>query len=81
MQTMKLLLNVCDRIDSIYRKFIWGGANLVNKPHFLSWGKICSPKSQGGLGFTPARVLNKAIMMKLDWKLVHDREALWVKVM
>ncbi|XP_072052154.1 uncharacterized protein [Arachis hypogaea] len=36
MQTMRIPLRVCDKIDSICRSFIWGGNNSGKKIHLLS---------------------------------------------
>ncbi|QHO14151.1 Putative ribonuclease H protein [Arachis hypogaea] len=80
MQKMKISMSICDKIDSIYKNFVWGGADLERKPYLLSWDKLCLPKNQGGLDFRPAKVTNNANLMKLAWKLVQNKEELWVKV-
>nr|XP_025692428.1 uncharacterized protein LOC112794656 [Arachis hypogaea] len=62
------------------KNFLWGSVSSGRKPHLISWEKVCLPKSQGGLGLRPARVLNNANLMKLAWKLIHNKDALWVKI-
>ncbi|KAL4391935.1 hypothetical protein AHAS_Ahas03G0294800 [Arachis hypogaea] len=81
MQTMRISLRVCDKIDSICRSFVWGGNNSGKKIHLLSWKKLCSLKKSGGLGFRSARMMNDANLMKLAWKLIHNRDSLWVQVL
>ena len=51
MQTMKLLNDVCAKIDRICRQFIWGSMKTRRKFHLVNWNKICKPKEKGGLGF------------------------------
>ena len=33
------------------QKFWWGQTNEKTKMVWLSWGKVCTPKKEGGLGF------------------------------
>ncbi|RYQ97763.1 hypothetical protein Ahy_B08g093845 [Arachis hypogaea] len=80
MQTMKLPLSICDSIDKICRNFLWRSVSSGRKLHLMSWEKVCLPKSQGSLGLKPARVLNNANLMKLAWKLIHNKDALWVNI-
>ena len=81
METTRIPLNICDQIDKIFQDCIWKGTGDSNKVHLVSWDTICMLKSQGGLGFRKARILNNANLMKLGWKLIHNRETLWVQVM
>ena len=81
MQTTTIPFSICDRIDKICRDFIWNDSENRNKIHLVSWESICKSKNVSGLGFRKARVLNNANLMKLAWKLIHNRDALWVQVM
>ena len=82
MLTTRIPLSICDHIDKIYRGFTWNGSGDRHKVHLLRWDSICKPKSEGGLGFQKARVMkNNANLMKLAWKLIHNRDAPWVQVM
>ena len=42
--------------------------------------KVCSPKVCGGLGLRHASLQNKVFMMKVGWRLVNNKDALWVRV-
>ena len=81
MQTCKIPLSICDKIDKICRAFIWSGPTDQKKLHLLSWDIICTPKGEGGLGFRKARNFNNSFLMKLAWNLINNKEALWVQVM
>ena len=43
----------------------------------MSWDRICTPKSEGGLGILKAEDLNNALQMKLLWKLLIDKDNMW----
>lgn len=49
--------------------------------HLIAWERVCSPKSQGGLGFRDLECNNEAHMMKLAWQLTKDSDKLWVQVL
>lgn len=51
------------------------------KCHLVTWGTICSPKEEEGLGFRDLRTLNKAYMLKLGWQLLEHPTKLWVSIM
>ena len=78
MQTMKIPIGVCNKIDRICRNFIWGTNENRRKIHLVSWEHICKPKEEGGLGFQTARAMNKAYLMKLAWGLTSQPDSLWV---
>jgi hypothetical protein len=42
---------VANRIEKLQRDFLWGGLGEEFKYHLVSWSKVCSPISKGGLGF------------------------------
>ena len=45
----------------------------------MSWDMICTPKSEGGLRIHKAEDLNNALQMKLLWKLLTDKDNIWVR--
>lgn len=81
MQTSKLPAATCDEVERLCRNFIWGSTPEVRKNHLVSWETICSPKDQGGLGFRSLRMVNTAYLMKLDWGLLTNKDALWAHVL
>lgn len=80
-QSMLLPASVCLEVEKLCRDFIWGSSVDLRKCHLVSWEKICTPKKDGGLGFRNLRILKRANMMKLAWRLVAHPDKLWVRIM
>ena len=47
----------------------------------ISWDSLCKPKAYRGLGLKDLNVINKALLMKLSWGVISDKDSLWVRVM
>jgi hypothetical protein len=56
--------SVANSIEKLHRDFLWGGVGEEVKYHLVSWSKVCSPISEGGLGIRNFRILNKALLGK-----------------
>ncbi|GKU87265.1 hypothetical protein SLEP1_g1695 [Rubroshorea leprosula] len=65
MQSVLLPKSTCDAIDSLNRKFLWGSDSNSAKLHLVSWGDVCRPREQGGLGLRTSFENNKAFIAKL----------------
>ncbi|KAJ9691054.1 hypothetical protein PVL29_013294 [Vitis rotundifolia] len=65
------------RLEKIQRDFLWGGGNLIQKPHLLRWNVVCLEKSKGGLGVRNLALMNSALLCKWNWRYANEREALW----
>ena len=48
--------------------------------HMVGWSKIVKSKDEGGLGIQEARAKNIALLSKLNWRMYHEQDALWAKV-
>jgi hypothetical protein len=59
---------------------LWGGIGEEFKFHLVNWAKVCSPISNGGLGFRNLRIFNMALLGKWLWRYAHEREAWWKSV-
>lgn len=81
MQTMTLPISVCDKIDKINQNFLWGDTGTDKKVHLANWNMVCRPKKLGGLGIRKCVDNNKAISAKLGWKLMTERNPLWIKTL
>ena len=57
-----------------------GGGSLENKPHLMSWLKVCKPKVEGGLDIHNISVLNKVLFVRWSWRLTSKGKPLWKKV-
>ena len=49
--------------------------------HMMGWSKIVKSKDEGGLGIQEARAKNIDFLSKLNWRIYHEQDALWAKVM
>lgn len=45
-----ILAGVSNRIEKLYRDFLWGGSGEEFKYDLVSWSKVCSSIFDGGLG-------------------------------
>lgn len=81
MQTVVLPAHVSNKIDSHIRNFVWGSLPDKRRPHSISRNVVCRPKDQGGLGLKKAKEMNDAFLMKLNWRILSEPDALWVKVL
>jgi len=50
MSLFPILASVAICIEKIHRDFLWDGLGDQFKHHLVSWSKVCSPISKGGLG-------------------------------
>ncbi|XP_075659165.1 uncharacterized protein LOC142629055 [Castanea sativa] len=81
MQGAALPIHVCEKLDKINREFLWGSTNERRKMHMVGWSKIVKSKDEGGLGIQEARAKNIALLSKLNWRMYHEQDALWAKVL
>jgi hypothetical protein len=70
-----------NEIQKMQRQFIWGDTAQKKKFHALSWDNITVPKWMGGLGIRKLDVMNRACLLKLNWKLHSGSEDFWCNVM
>lgn len=80
MQSMLIPLKVCDEIDSLVKKFIWG--SFVNKRtmSLVGWDSICQPKGCDDLSLRKLEDLNYSFLLKLGFSIVYGKESLWVRI-
>ena len=65
-------------IDSFRRRFMWNGTHNEGKPFcLLNWKKVCKCKKFGGLGIINLRDFNKALLLRLWWKLLSELNRKW----
>ena len=69
---------VLHRLDRIMSNFLWGGAELIKKRHWLSWDIVTSPFEEGGLGVRKLEDVMRALRMKMAWKFNTDN-SLWTQ--
>ncbi|XP_026434040.1 uncharacterized protein LOC113331560 [Papaver somniferum] len=64
--------------EKIIRNFLWYGDPSARKTITLKWEKTCSPIEEGGLGIRQLEVINRAMLMKLCWKIQNGKNE-WAK--
>lgn len=72
---------VLRRCIQIMTSFIWGGPEEDKKICWVSWSRICRPKSEGGLGVRNLDSFNVALLSKWRWRMLHEHDQLWCKVL
>uniref|UniRef100_A0A2N9FT32 CCHC-type domain-containing protein n=1 Tax=Fagus sylvatica TaxID=28930 RepID=A0A2N9FT32_FAGSY len=73
--------SICSELDKINMNFLWGSTEEKKKMHMVGWDKICRPKKDGGLSFSAAKPRNIALLAKLNWRLVEEKDSLWAKTL
>ncbi|KAE8714784.1 hypothetical protein F3Y22_tig00110187pilonHSYRG00036 [Hibiscus syriacus] len=81
MQTIAIPKGVCDRMEQIVRRFIWGGTRNTLKAYLVNWQTCCKPPSHGGLGIHPLRAQNEAFLTKLGFTFLMKPDTLWAQIM
>ncbi|XP_026419771.1 uncharacterized protein LOC113315730 [Papaver somniferum] len=65
------VIKTCERM---LRNFLWTGDPSTRKMVTIKWDKVCAPLEEGGLGLKRLSVINKALLMKLLWKILNSEE-------
>ncbi|KAE8703862.1 hypothetical protein F3Y22_tig00110462pilonHSYRG00231 [Hibiscus syriacus] len=73
MQSCMLPLSICDEIERIVRRFIWGGSSSSTSISLVNWNTVCQPRICGGLGIRHAKDQNVAFLRKIYHALVQSR--------
>lgn len=81
MSTILLPSSVLDKLDQLSRSFLWGSTPEKRKQHLIGWDRVCLHKSEGGLDIRMAKCMNKALLAKVGWRLIHDKSSLWSRVL
>ena len=81
MQCFELPKQNTKMLDKVHRNFFWKKSNVDKGLPMISWEKICRPKKFGGLGFRKTTAINLAFQCKLAWKILQEKENLWVAIM
>jgi hypothetical protein len=68
-------IHVANRIEKLQRDFFWGGIGEKFKYHLVRWDKVCSPISEGGLGFRNLMTFNRALLGKWLWRYGSKQDA------
>ncbi|KAL6125591.1 hypothetical protein ACLB2K_073647 [Fragaria x ananassa] len=80
MQTAKLPVHTCERLDRLNRNFLWGDSDQKKKVHLTNWDMVCRPKCFGGLGIKRSADMNRAMLAKASWRMAQGDNGLWNKI-
>lgn len=66
---------LCDQdLWEHHKKFLWSSDSEVTKYKTLAWKKVCTPFCEEGLGIRRLETVNKALLMKMMWKIIKSQE-------
>ena len=80
MSYFKLPKAWCDGINSLVSKYWWGQKADEHKIHWINWGRLCSSKPDGGMGFRDLHCFNLALLAKQGWRLATQPTSLFSRV-
>ncbi|KAM2244521.1 hypothetical protein ACFXTI_005579 [Malus domestica] len=81
MSVFKFPKAVCHDLDSLIAEFWWGSVGDHRKTHWVSKHTLGLSKKDGGLGFRNFGDFNDALLAKQCWRLIHNPDSLWAKVL
>ncbi|XP_039070178.1 uncharacterized protein LOC120217004 [Hibiscus syriacus] len=70
--------SIIKKIEQLCSRFFWIGSDNPATGVRVSWGNICQPKSEGGLGLKDLKTWNKACLIHLTRKLLAGEGSLSV---
>lgn len=63
----KLPDSLCNELNSLIRNFWWGQREKERKITWIAWEKMCTPKTEGGMGFKDPKAFTLALLAKQGW--------------
>lgn len=80
MNLFRLPKNLINDLHRLSARLWWGGNDSKQKIHWCKWEKLCSNKSEGGLGLRDLGAFNKTMLAKRCWRLLNQPESLVARV-
>ncbi|XP_074271735.1 uncharacterized protein LOC141595669 [Silene latifolia] len=81
MSIFKIPAQFCVELRSLISRFWWGHEEGKRGISWVSWKRLCQPKSIGGMGFRDFHMFNLALIGKQVWRLVTEPDSLWARIM
>ena len=79
MSTIQFPKALCEQLDAVIKWFRWNPKS--REGHYLTpmaWSSLCWPQKEGGLGFRKAWDFNQALVSKLAWWTLLEKNCLCV---
>ncbi|KAJ0788215.1 putative RNA-directed DNA polymerase [Helianthus annuus] len=73
-------VGVISKLETMFRKFLWGGSLEEKKTHWVGWDRVASPIDCGGLGIRSLGSINISLLLKWAWRFKSEKGNLWVNV-
>lgn len=72
---------IISKLESLFKRFLWGGGEDSRKINWVRWDKVCRAKDEGGLGIQNLKAFNLALLGKWEWRMCSEKNSLWYKVL
>ncbi|KAK3225459.1 hypothetical protein Dsin_005321 [Dipteronia sinensis] len=81
MGIFRLPKGLIKEIQRLCARFWWGGTDENRKIHWCAWDRLCSAKSEGGLGFRNLETFNRALFANQGWRILKNPNSLAAKTL